>query len=133
MPEHNFRWRYPNRRVGWTFPTRSEALRCRPTHEAVVLEQSDDNGLTWREPDVDNWFDRQASAIITDRHGADPTASGRQEYGSCKTFGVALSTSADADAHRRETLASSSNGRSHTTIGRDAWDLTPNHADGSDW
>lgn len=48
MPEHNFRWRYPNGRASWTYPSKSEALEHRPQVKGLALEHSTDNGETWR-------------------------------------------------------------------------------------
>ena len=49
-PKHNYRWKYPNGRVSWTFATLDESKTYRPASvrlEGTVLEQSLDNGKTW--------------------------------------------------------------------------------------
>lgn len=47
MAEHNFRWRYPNGRVGWTYPTQELAMFYKPPVEGLVLESSPNGGETW--------------------------------------------------------------------------------------
>lgn len=45
---HAFRWKYPNGRVSWTFRTREDAMRHKPSSTAVLERNTgEDTGFRW--------------------------------------------------------------------------------------